>query len=105
MPDKQRNHQRIGQRGGGAYGQIEAADGQGYRYADSDHRHDGDRSQDIDDVKRVEEVVRCQTKNGDQQDDGQQHAPFVEKIEKSLTARYRRVNCQGFTHAAAPPVE
>ena len=92
VPDEERNHQRVRQRRGGSHREIEPADGQGDRHADGNHRHDGNRAQNVDDVVRIEEAVRRQAKNGHQRDDGQQHAPLVEKIENLLTARRRRAH-------------
>ncbi|MNV40547.1 hypothetical protein D3C71_1321590 [compost metagenome] len=92
MPDEQRNHQRICQRRRRTDGEIKPADGQGNRHPNRNHRHDGDGTQNVDDVERIEEVVRRDTKNRHQRDHGQQHAPFVEKIEKLLTARRRRIH-------------
>ncbi|SSL88684.1 Uncharacterised protein [Klebsiella pneumoniae] len=105
MPDKQGNHQRVSQRCRRSDGQIEAADGEGNRHPNGNHRDNRDRAQNVDDVERVKEVVRGEAKDRHQQHHGQQHAPLIEKIKKSLTARYRRVYCQGLAHAAAPPVE
>ena len=105
MPDEQGDHQGVGQRCRRSDGQIEAADGEGNRHPNGNHRHDGNRAQNVDDVERVKEVVRGEAKDRHQQHHGQQHAPLIEKIKKSLTARYRRVHCQGLAHAAAPPVE
>ena len=86
VPDEKRYHQRVCQRRGGSHGEIEPADGQRNRYANVNHRHDGDRAQYVDDIVRIEEVVRGQAKHRHQRDDGQQHAPLIEKIENMLTA-------------------
>ncbi len=90
VPDEKRNHQRVRQRRGRSHGEIEPADGQRNRDANGNHRHDGNRAQNVDDVVRVEEAVRRQAKHRHQRDDGQQHAPLIKKIENLLTARRRR---------------